>query len=375
MLHNNKKPLRIAMVTNLYESIPPTNKGGLEQMVHYLTEELVAMGHKVTVFGTADSQTSAKLVPLWPKAVSTDPHSLIREMGWYADLAVSYVLQHANEFDVIHDHTYFVGARYGHLVSTPLLTTMHHPVSFETGLINEFPVEYRKFAKLQDQYHLRKTKTIVVSEFQKRKLALTLGRESCVIHNGIPSEEWSKPNISDPGEYVAYLGYISGNKGVAEAIQGVNLTNQTLKIAGPIDQHDSKSKIYFKERIEPFVNGTTIQYLGAIDKTEKKNFLRNAKAVLMPIQWDEPFGLVAIESLAMGTPVIAWNRGALPEIIENGVSGFLVNSINEMADKITHIDKLSRAHARAQYEKHFTAQAMAEKYVERYYTLINKKTT
>ena len=364
------KPLKIAQVTNLYESVPPQNKGGLEQMVSYLTEELVSMGHDVTLFGTADSKTTANLVPLWPTAVSQDKPSQIREMSWYADLAVANVLEQADDFDIIHDHTYFVGSRYGHLTSTPILTTMHHPVSFETHLLNEFPPEYRDFAMRQDQHFLKETTTVTVSEFQRMELQKQLNRKGVVIHNGIPLSEWQDPNL-DTGSYFAYLGYISGNKGVYEAIQATLSTEEILKIAGPIDDHDENSKKYFSQKVEPFIDEKQIQYVGGLNLKEKQEFLKNAKATLMPIQWDEPFGLVAIESLAMGTPVIAFNRGALPEIIENGVSGFLVNSVEEMTSRMHEVNLLSRHDARNKYEENFTARSMAIQYEEFYRSLIN----
>jgi len=344
-------------------------------MVYYLTEELVSMGHDVTLFGTADSKTSATLVPMWPKAISSDAASRIRDIGWYADLAVSQVLDHAHDFDIIHDHTYFVAGRYGHLVTTPVVTTMHHPVSFETGLIDDFPPEYRTYAQLQDQYHLQKITTVAVSKFQQNELKEKLARESHVVHNGIPTTEWQNPNVSAPGSYIAFLGYMSGNKGVAEAIKAVLQTDEILHIAGPIDSHDDKTQAYFDTQVKPFIDNRKIHYLGGIDRKEKLDFLRNAKAILMPIQWDEPFGLVAIESLAMGTPVIAYNRGALPEIIEDGVSGYLVTSIEHMAAKIKKVDQLLRSNSRMRYETMFTSRRMGERYVDIYKTLISQKQT
>ncbi len=363
----NKRSLNIAQVTNCYESVPPINKAGLEQMVYYLVEELAARGHNVTLFGSADSKVSARIEPVWPVAVSRDKASQVRDIGWYTHLAAKKAYSKYKEFDIIHDHTYFESDLYAGFIPTPVVTTMHHPVAFELSLRNEFPPSYHKYVVNKDfNAHV-----VSVSEFQAKMLQEHVGRPSSVIHNGLPLQEWHEYSTK-PGNYFAYLGYISGFKGVGQAIQAILKTDKQLKIAGPIDDHDEASIKFFKEEVEPYLSSQQVEYLGPLDNHQKKAFLKKATATLMPVQWDEPFGLVAIESLAVGTPVIANKRGALPEIIEDGVSGFLVETIDELAEKINVVDKLNREQARQRFVDNFSAAKMVDKYEELYYKLIEK---
>ncbi|NTV30780.1 glycosyltransferase family 4 protein [candidate division WWE3 bacterium] len=364
----NKKRLRIAQVTNLMESIPPKHKAGLEQMVYYLTEELIKRGHDVTVFGTADSKTSAKLYPLWPTGLSNDPQTAIRSPETFSVWAISEAFRHAEEFDVIHDHTYFIGSHFAKLINTPVVVTMHHPASFEADITNQFGPEYDPYVKIIDS-HFADAHAVVVSNFQREMLNKLLGRKSTTIHNGISLAEWENYS-TEPGNYFAFLGYLSGNKGAAEAIQAILKTKHKLRLAGPIDIHDHASKEYFKHNIEPYLDGDQIEWVGPLGHSEKQHFLQQAKATLMPIQWDEPFGLVAIESLACGTPVIAWDRAAMPEIIRDGQTGFLVHSIEELAKSLEKADSLSRQQCRQDFEQRFTAEKMALQYEEFYYNLI-----
>lgn len=361
-----KKPLRVAQITNLRESVPPKNKGGLEQMVHYLTEELLKLGHKVTVFGTADSQTSANLMPIWPKATSRDKHGTLMDEQTLAMWAVAEAYLHEDDFDIIHDHTLFVASHFAGVINTPVLSTHHNPISY--NFWKQFPSEYQHFFEEIQEKHFRHAHPVVVSNFQAKKLH----RPATVIHNGLPLTNWQNYSL-ETGDYLAFLGYISGNKGAAEAIRAALPTNEKLKVAGPIFKNDHASHEYFAQEIEPHLNKSNIEYIGPLEYKEKKEFLKNAKATLMPVQWDEPFGLVAIESLAVGTPVIASSRGALPEIIVNGESGFLVESVEELTTQIAEIDKIDRAACRRRYEENFTAEKMVKEYEKLYYKLINKQ--
>lgn len=365
---NTKRPLRIAQITNLWESVPPQSKGGLEHMVHYLTEELVKQGHQVSLFATGDSKTSANLQAIWPKAISRDSYSHTIDQATGSLWAVSEAFSHADEFDVIHDHTYFVAAHLTPLINTPVISTIHNPISLEVEFVESFPKEYRYFFDTYQFSHSKELTRVVVSNYQKQQLHKHLSIESTVIHNGLPMDEWQTYSY-EPGEYFAYLGYISGNKGVAEAIQAILQTDETLKIAGPIDEHDTASLEYFTEKVEPYIDDQQIQYLGGLDYKEKQTFLANAKGTLMPIQWDEPFGLVAIESLATGTPVIGMSRAALPEIIIEGKTGFLVSSVDEMVEKISKIGSIERKLCRQRVLDHFSAQSMAADYERLYYEL------
>lgn len=359
------RKLRIAQVTNLMESVPPSHQHGLEQLVYDLTEELAKMGHQITLFATADSKTSARLIPLWPKATMRDPYAKKKDPSFYTKLTVAAALNQQSEFDIIHDHSRFIAPYFAPLVKTPIVSTIHHPISFEESYKKEFPPDYQPYFKNAWETYRKKVHTVVVSRFQAEKYAAP----STVIHNGT-NIHTVLPNY-DPGKYLAFLGYITPDKGVAEAIQAVLKTDETLLISGPLDQTELNQK-YFSEKIHPFLDNQKIKYLDPLSHEEKINFLKNAKAVLMPIQWDEPFGLVAIESMTCGTPVIAWNRAAMPEIIENGVSGFLINSVEEMAQKISQINKLDRKNARKRVEENFTSEIMAQNYVNLYNQILKK---
>ncbi|MCA9397777.1 glycosyltransferase, partial [candidate division WWE3 bacterium] len=300
--HTLNNRLRIAQVTGLHESVPPVNKSGLEQLVHYLIEGLIKRGHSVTLFGTGDSKTSAELVPVWPMATTRDPLGKILPDQTYTTWAVSEAYLQSERFDIIHNHTGWVSGHFAGLIDTPVVTTLHHPVPSPKGFFDQFPDEYLSYFKTFEDDHFKNNHLVAVSHSQTRHLV----QPATVIHNGIPEEEWSTYS-SKPGDYLAYLGYISGNKGVHEAILATLNTNETLKIAGGVDENDFRSIEYFNDKVKPYIDHEQIIYVGALDNNEKKEFLAGAKATLMPIQWDEPFGLVAIESMSCGTPVIALN--------------------------------------------------------------------
>lgn len=339
------------------------NKNGLEQVVSDLTEELVRMGHEVTLFATADSKTRAKLIPLWPTAVSRDPYEGLMNKDAYAMWAVSEAFLQSSRFDIIHDHTRYISGHFAGLIKTPVITTIHHPVSVENAYVDSFPVSHRPFLDHIIERNRQFAHIVMVSEFQKSQY-----RHICqVIPNGIEIDRFEFSN--NPGEYFGYLGYITADKGAAEAVQAVLPTNEKLIIAGPIRDDDPMSQKYFDTKIKPYLNDR-IQYIGPLDFDQKVKFLKDAKATLMPIQWDEPFGLVAIESLAAGTPVVAWNRAAMPEIITPD-SGMLVNSLAELTTSLPKIESINRAACRRRVEENFTSKIMAEKYVELYKSLLH----
>lgn len=361
------RKLRIAQVTSLQESVPPLNKNGLEQVVYYLTEELVKMGHDVTLFATADSKTSAKLVPIWPIAVSRDKLCQNLPGGTYAMWSVFRCASQASEFDIIHDHTRFHFPLLTNLIKTPVISTLHHPLSDirEQGFREIFPESYQSYLEANWNEKRVSVQSVGVSHSQMKKY-----QGACsVIHNGVPLESF--PFSRSPGNHFTFLGYINQDKGASQAIQSILKTSEKLLIAGPIRENDRNSQNYFENEIKPFL-GNQIQYLGGLNFEEKIQLLKNSKAVLMPIQWDEPFGMVAIESMACGTPAIAWNRAAMPEIIENEKTGFLVNSIEEMADKINQIDKIDRPFVRQKTAEKFSSSLMARKYEEFYFKILNQ---
>lgn len=365
-----KVRMRIAQVTSLQESVPPANKNGLEQVVYYLTEELVKMGHEVTLFGTADSKTSAKLVPIWPKAVSRDGIDSGLSDEIYAMWSVAEAFCRQDEFEVIHDHTWLLAGMFAGAIKTPVVTTIHHPVSvdrmsLEVNFRSRFPKEYWPYLD-RIGAKFERVQTVVVSEFQKA----TLGKPCRVVHNGVPTDVWKY--APEGGDYLAFLGYVTQTKGAAEAVAAVLPTAERLKIAGPIAGSDRESQAYFDQKIKPHLSDR-IEYVGPLDHAQKMRFLAGAKATLLPIQWDEPFGMVAIESMACGTPVIAWNRAAMPEIVVDGQTGFLVDSVEDMTEKIAQIPRLSRLEVRKRVEEHFSARKMAEEYVKVYEEAIARR--
>lgn len=351
-------------MTNLQESVPPLGENGLEQVVYDLTEELVKMGHEVTLFATADSKTSAKLVPIWPAALSRDQYARVMNSQSMTMWSVAEAFIRHSDFDIIHNHTgSLIAGHFAGALSTPVVSTIHNPVSYD--FLEQFPPDYLRYFKEIEEKHFAYIHRVAVSQFQANKLRLP----AHVIHNGIPLE--SRDAFSqEAGDYFAFLGYMTPDKGAAEAIQAILQTNERLVIAGSIRGDDPGGKKYFEEKIKPYIDDNRIKFVGVLNHDQKVEFYKKAKATLMPIQWDEPFGLVAIESMASGTPVIAWNRAAMPEIIEDRVSGYLVNSVEELAERIGEIDKISRLAVRKIVEERFSAAEMARKYVDFYTTLL-----
>lgn len=357
------RKLRVAQVTNLQESVPPKGKNGLEQVVYDLTEELVKMGHDVTLFASADSKTSAKLVPIWPEAISRDKYGHLMDPQTFTTWSVSEAFIRHKEFDIIHSHAGgFVAGHFAGAISTPVVATIHNAVSYD--FLKQFPPEYLQYFENLEEKHRAYTHPVAVSRFQ----ASTLKHPTHVIQNGIPLADFEY--LENPGEYFAFLGYLTPDKGCSEAIQAVLQSNEKLMIAGSTRDDDPRGIAYYKEKIEPFIDNVQIKSVGILTHDQKVDFFKKAKGTLMPIQWDEPFGLVAIESMACGTPVIAWDRAAMPEIIEHGVSGYLVTSIESMAGRIKEINKIPRINARKRVEDHFSAEKMAAKYVDFYLSLL-----
>jgi glycosyltransferase involved in cell wall biosynthesis len=346
--------LRIAQIGTLFEPVTDSSTNGLTQIVYNLTEELVALGHDVTLYAPQRSSTKAALVPL-----SDFAHASERILGKVLPVAAAF--SDWRNFDIIHDHTRFFSTLFAHLLPIPLVTTVHHPIEFDE-LHWDYPAkDYHAFVRANWERLLDSVTTVFASKFQRARY----GKKSEVIHNGIPLDKWGNPNTG-PGHYLAFLGAINETKGTYEAIQAALLSNEEIVIAGTTYESDE----FFRQRIEPFVDGKQVKFIGSIDFKQKKQFLAEAKAVLMPIQWDDPFPTVAIESIASGTPVIAWNRSSMAEIIEHGKSGFLVSSIEEMAARIKEIDAIDRKECRSRAELLFDSKQMAKNYVSLYHRLL-----
>ena len=349
------KKLRIAQIATLFEPVTDSSTMGLTQIVYNLTEELVALGHHVTLYAPEQSRTKAALVPL-----SDFRHASETILGKVLPVAAAFA--DWRDFDIIHDHTRFYSILFAHLLPIPLVSTVHHPIEFDE-LHWHYPAkDYHAFVRANYwERLLDSVTTVFASKFQCEQY----GKKSEVIPNGLPLARWDNPNTVG-GRYLAFLGAINETKGTYEAIQAALLSNEEIVIAGTTYE----SEEYFRQRIEPLVDGKQVKFIGPVDFQQKKRFLAEAKAVLMPIQWDDPFPTVAIESLASGTPVIGWNRSSMAEILEHGRSGFLVSSIEEMAARIKEIDAIDRKECRSRAELLFDAKQMAKNYVSLYHRLL-----
>jgi glycosyltransferase involved in cell wall biosynthesis len=336
--------MRIAQIAPLTEAIPPKLYGGTERVVSWLTEELISLGHDVTLFASGDSVTKAKLEPIWPRALRLD--GTVRDPMALHMSMLERVYQRASEFDVLHFHLDYYPFSLFCRQSTPFITTLHgrldlpeHQVVFDT--FPEAPV-------------------ISISYAQRRPVPQANWVRN--VHHGLPSRLLG-PRRGKPS-YLAVLGRIAPEKAIDHAIRIAVRCKLPLKIAAKIDSVDRE---YFEREIHPLLDLPGIDYIGEISDAEKSDFLSGAIALLVPIAWPEPFGLVMIEAMACGTPVIAYSAGSVPEIVEDGVTGFIVENEVEAADAILErLPALSRPQIRTRFEERFTARRMATDYLDVY---------
>lgn len=318
-------------------------------MVHYLTEELVKEGHDVTLFASGDSCTTAKLVATVKKALRLNP--LSEDTLAPHIVQIEDVLERQNQFDIIHFHIDYLHFPFSQNSPVAHLTTLH-------GKLN--------IPELQGVYNKFDQPVVSISNSQRRPLpqAHFVG----TVYHGLPANLHKKGN--GDGGYVAFLGRISPEKGIYKAIEWALAANVTLKIAAKVDKAD---QLYFKTEIEPLLNHPLIEYIGEINEIQKTEFLGRAEALLFPINWNEPFGMVIIEAMSCGTPIIAHNKGSVPEIIEEGKNGFIVTSTEEAVAVIRQLGKVDRNVVRKIFEQKFTAERMALDYVEIYKKLVKNK--
>jgi|SRR5579885_1005880 len=344
----DQRRLRIAQVAPLYESVPPRLYGGTERVVAYLTEALTRRGHEVTLFASGDSSASAKLEPARPNALR------IAGLGRWGDSLhlpmLSRVFENSDRFDVIHCHLDYWAFPFARMVATPTVTTLHGRLD-----IPQLLEVYRYYADLP---------AISISGAQRKPLP-ELNWVGTVYH-GLPLDQLRfHPN---PGQYLAFLGRIAPEKRPDLAIEVARRAGIALKIAAKVDPVDQS---YFENHIRPLLRGGGVEFLGEINEREKDEFLGNALALLFPVDWPEPFGLVMIESLACGTPVIARPCGSVPEIITGGVTGFVASTLDQLVAAVRRIPSISRHRCRAEFEARFSADAMAANYEKIYLRLIN----
>lgn len=342
--------MRIAQIAPLAESCPPALYGGTERVVSYLTEELVDQGHDVTLFATGDSVTAAELVPCVERALRLQPAPV--DALPYHMVMLEHVARRAHEFDVLHFHIDLMHAPVVRAFADKTLTTLHGRLDMP-GLA----AFYRMFPLLP---------LVSISNAQRRPMPPVQWANT--IYHGLPRDLLRfSPGGRDP--YLAFLGRISPEKRPDRAIEIALRSGMPLKIAAKIDHVDQP---YWKERIEPLVKAhANVDYVGEITERQKGEFLGNAAALLFPIDWEEPFGLVMIEAMACGTPVIAFRRGSVPEVMDDGVSGFVVDTVDQAVAAVERVAGLSRKSVRAVFDARFTAERMAREYVRTFEEQLN----
>jgi glycosyltransferase involved in cell wall biosynthesis len=342
--------MKIAQIAPLIESVPPRLYGGSERMVSYLTEELVRLGHDVTLFASGDSMTAAKLVSCVPVALRLD--AKVRDSIPYYMLMLDRVRACAAEFDILHFHIDFFPFPIFRPIASRTVTTLHGRLD-----LPDLPPLYLGFDDMP-----------LVSISAAQRMHLPHAHYVKTIHHGLPLG-LHKPNYQPKGDYVAFLGRISPEKGTDRAIRIAQRCGIPLKIAAKVDRVD---EAYFREVIEPLLSGPGVEFIGEINERQKTEFLGEARALLFPIDWPEPFGLVMIEAMACGTPVLAFRRGAVPEVIDHGVSGMMVDTIDEAVAALPHVVELDRHKVRHAFERRFCATRMAQEYVGLYRSMLRK---
>lgn len=343
--------MRIAQIAPPWLEVPPMAYGGTEYVISLLTEELVKRGHEVTLFATANSKTSAKLVPIWPKGLFNSPKNMADIFAVFGILYKEVFKLH-KEFDILHDHTDTFLTPFSDFLSTPIVSTLHNLLSEEKTIL------YKKYPQVN---------LVAISQSQK-KLGPGLNIVKA-IHHGIPFEKY--PFNKTPEDYLLWISNIAPDKGLSQAIDIARLSGEKLLIAGPIFPSNSD---WFDYRIKPLIDGKQIQFVGEADFEKKVTLMKNAKAMLFPIfTRQEPFGLVVIESLACGTPVITSPTGAMPEIIEDTKNGFLVKTIEEAVLAVKHVQAISRQDCRTSVVKKFSLRRMVNNYERVYKAVLKEK--
>jgi len=345
--------MRIAQIAPLYEAVPPSLYGGSERVVAYLTDALVGLGHDVTLFASGESRTRATLVAGRGQALRLDPDPKKSDLASHLNMMHRLRLREA-DFEVLHFHTDMIHFPFFEHVADRSVTTIHGRLDMK-----DLPCTYLNWP----EYGL-----VSISGAQRR--ALPGASWLRTVQHGIPADLCRLTRR--PEGYLAFLGRISPEKGPERAIEIARRAGMRLRIAAKVDAGD---RDYFTSVVRPLLEDPLIEFIGEIGDAEKSAFLGGAAALLFPIEWPEPFGLVMIEAMACGTPVIAWNRASVPEVVDDGVTGVIVETVEEAVAAITTVLSLDRAVIRGVFEHRFTAEVMAERYVELYRRLLGRGET
>lgn len=339
--------MRIAQVAPLYERVPPRYYGGTERVVSYLTEALVEAGHQVTLFASGDSLTQAKLISACEQALRLDP-DCVDELAYHL-LQLEQVFQRAHYFDIIHFHIDYFHYPFSRRQKVPHVTTLHGRLD----LPDLVPL-YREFDDMP-----------VISISNSQRAPLPWIQWCGTVYHGLPLDLYEPQK--EPGQYLLFLGRISPEKRPDRAIEIAKRAGIPLKIAAKVDEKDRR---YMKNEIRPLLDHPLVEFVGEVDDSGKAELLRNAYALLFPIDWAEPFGLVMIEAMACGTPTVAFRGGSVREIIENGVTGYVVDSIEDSVRALKDLESFDRLGCRRAFEERFSARRMAHDYVETYRRII-----
>jgi glycosyltransferase involved in cell wall biosynthesis len=349
--HRNARSLRIAQVAPLWTKVPPATYGGIELLVGLLCDELARRGHEVTLFATGDSHTSGSLRAICDENVLDGmARGTVANYEYYANAAVAEALRAAEDFDVIHFHIGNPWISMGALAKTPSLFTMHTQLGVD------------------DEWILQKYPQVpvtAISRFQIRALPEELRKKIPVIYNGCDFDAFD-PSF-EPGSYLVFLGRLSHDKNPLDAIRIAKKAGMPIVLAG--NAQSKKEVEYFEREILPLINGGDVKYIGLVSHAQKNKLLREAAALLFPVQWHEPFGLVMIEAMACGTPVIAHNLGSIAEVVDNGVTGFHADSIEAMSDLVAPALALDRKAVRAHAMNRFGYRRMVDDYEKIYASL------
>jgi len=365
-------PMRIAQIAPPWITIPPKNYGGTESVISNLVEELVAQGHDVTLFAPGDAKTSARLVSFFPTSL------LEEKVEWSMHLKAFYHLQkaleqvRADQFDIVHTHLSSSADMYifplAASLCTPHVTTLHSHFPFDhspggrVGDSDRYYMDWAPFVPI-----------VAISESARTQEKMPLHFVD-VVYNGIEMRQYPPPR-KKRGDYLVWLGRFVPEKGPHLAIEAAKRAQVPLVLAGTIDRYMKASVDYFHEQIKPLIDNEQIKYIGPVNTKRKVHLLSRAHGFLNPIEWEEPFGIVMIEAMALGCPTISFARGAAPEIVAHGKTGFLVQNLDEMVESIPKIEEIDREKTRLYVERNFSAQVMAEKYTRVYEKVIamNKK--
>jgi glycosyltransferase involved in cell wall biosynthesis len=341
--------MRIAQVAPLYESVPPQLYGGTERVVSYLSEALVQQGHEVTLFAAGDSKTDAELISVVPRSLRLDP-TCIDPLAPHM-LMLEQVIARAHAFDIVHFHVDYLGFPFSRRLLCPSVTTLH-------GRLDQ-----PYLVPIMEEY----ADMPLVSISNAQRSPLPDATWSKTVYHGLP-DDLLEPRY-EPGEYFAFIGRISPEKRVDRAIEVAKQLGVPLKIAAKVDAADKK---YYEAEIRPLLDHPLIEYIGEIGEDQKSDFLNRARALLFLIDWPEPFGLAMIEAMACGTPVVAFSGGSVPEVVDPGITGYIVSDMDEAVRAASRVHTLDRKQCRAHFERRFSASRMAREYTDLYATLIRR---